>query len=58
MRILTPFRLGCLGERAHMAFSWVGIEGIHVFREGDGDRAWEKGSVEKRRARSEILRAW
>lgn len=57
MRILTPFRLGCLGGRAHVAFSCVGIKGIHVFREGDGDGAWEKGSVGKRRARSETLRA-
>lgn len=58
MRILTPFRLRCLGGRAHVAFSWVSIKGIHVFREEDGDRAWEKGPVGKRRAGSEILRAW
>lgn len=58
MRILTPFQLWCLGGRAHVAFSWVSIKGIHVFREEDGDRASEKGPVGKRRAGSEILRAW
>lgn len=43
-----------------MACSWVSwdMKGLHVFWEGGGDGAWEKGPQENPGPQKETLRAW
>lgn len=58
MRMLTPSLVGMSGREGSGGLFLGGHQGILVFREGDEDRAWEKGFIGKPRAMNEILRAW